>query len=392
MSKNRIKVLHVIPSIAPEMGGPSYAILGMIKNLRVNGVDAEIATTTYGMSKELSARPGEKVLHEAAPVYFFKHSNVGTKHFLFSRKFAGWAWRNINKYDVIHCHYVFSFLPSYACTIARRFRVPYIMRTCGQLTKLALEKSRIRKKIYSSLWENYNFNKAKFIHCTSAPEREEASNLFPETPILVLPVSVNPIPGIPDAKNILRQKYNIPKSTAILLFLSRKVPMKRPEILIDALARAKDLCDFHLIFAGPSETGYNDYLTHLIDRAGIHANVTTIGMVVGHEKNILFQGADVFVSPSYFESFGIASAEAMAIGIPVIVSAGHMLSDTILTNNAGLVFSDREGLTEAIVKLCRSKELRERLGQCAKFIIKSEYSNETVCLKMTAAYKSITGA
>jgi len=260
------------------------------------------------------------------------------------------------------------------------------------MTGAALKKSRIRKKLYLTLLENENLRKAAFIHCTSDPEKAEVSNYFKETPVFVLPVAVQPSPTIPDAKNIIRQKYNIPESKCIILFLSRKVEIKRPEILIRAVARAKDLCDIHLVFAGPAEAGYRDYLRHLIDKAGIYTNVTILDMVTGYEKDVLLQGSDVFVSPSRFESYGIASAEAMATGTPVIVFAGHMLAEEIRENNAGLVFSGGvESLTEAIVKLCGSKELRESLGKCAKFIIKSEYSPETVNMKLTAAYKSSIG-
>jgi len=161
-----LKVLHVIPSINPALGGPTHVVLNLVKALRAAGVDAEIATTNDWGNGLLEVPLNQCIEYEQVPVWFFKRFSPPLKEFIFSAQLTRWLWQHTRDYDLIHTHYLFSYASTCASAIARCQGVPYIMRTIGQLSPWALAQSRLKKQIYTAVIERHNLNHAAAIHCT----------------------------------------------------------------------------------------------------------------------------------------------------------------------------------------------------------------------------------
>jgi len=104
-----------------------------------------------------------------------------------------------------------------------------------------------------------------------------------------------------------------------------------------------------------------------IERFGFQERVRTLGAVNDAELEALYQRADVFVLASFFEGYGMAYAEALARGLPVIGTTGGAIPDTV-PQEAGLLVppGDVPHLTQALRAVMLDKNLRERLSQGAK--------------------------
>lgn len=386
-----MKVLHVIPSISLSLGGPSQVVINEVKYLRQCGVDAEIVTTNDDGEKILDVPLNQRIEYQDVPVYFLPRFNPRLKEFIFSPAITSWLWQNISNYDLINTHYIFSYAPTCAAAIARFKHIPYIMRTIGQLTPWALQQSKLKKEIYSLLIEKNNLNHASAIHCTAPGEAEDVKKFGIKTPTFVLPLGVNSSPKIENAQAKLRHNYNILDSKKIILFLSRLHYKKRPDFLIDALAKLKQQRDdFYLILAGSGEVDYIEYLQEKITLGNLNNHCTFAGFVEGETKDLLLQGADLFVLPSFSENFGLAIAEAMAVGCPVIVTKGIQIAPQIADYQAGLMIENtEENLIEAIIKLLDSSALRQQLGINGKNLVQQKYSWNAIAIQLAEIYQSI---
>ena len=311
-----MKILHVIPSVASVRGGPIYAALGMVKALRESGIDSEIATTNDNGVHLLDVPLYQRTEYQGIPVWFLPRFSPPLKEFIFSAALTRWLWQHIRNYDIIHTHYLFSYAPTCAGAIARHQGIPYIVSTIGQLTPWALAQSRFKKQIYTFLIERHNLNQAAAIHCTTKTEVKDARKFGLKTPAITLPLGVNNPINLPNAKPKIRHRYNLSPTTPIIVLLARLHPVKRADLLIKALKQlVTQNNDCHLIIAGSGETEYVNYLKNLVQSLGLTSRTSFAGFVSGQDKELLLQGSDIFVLPSFTENFGVAIAEAMAAGL-----------------------------------------------------------------------------
>src|ERR1039458_2682672 len=117
-----------------------------------------------------------------------------------------------------------------------------------------------------------------------------------------------------------RAKWGISPGEPLVLFLSRLIPRKGADILIEAFVQACPESG-RLVIAGPEgEPGYRAYLEKCARKSGAEARVIFTGAIYGEEKKAVLADTDVFALPSRYENFANVAAEAMACGIPVIVT------------------------------------------------------------------------
>jgi glycosyltransferase involved in cell wall biosynthesis len=397
-----MKVLHVLPAVASVRGGPSHAVLAMVKALRAQGVEAEIATTNNNGLGLLDVPLNECIDYQGVPIRFFSQVSspienasfsIGSdKAFIFAPELAQWLWHHAHDYDLLENHYLFSYASSCAGAIARWQKIPYIVRTIGQLSPWALAQSQLKKRLYSALIERQNLNRAAAIHCTSEGEAEDVRHFGIQTQTFTLPLGVDLLTARPSAKSELHALYGILLETPILLFLSRIHPKKRPDLLLQVLHQLRvQALDCHLILAGSGDEQYLRELAHLVDSLGLTSRVTFTGFVAGQDKTLLLQGADLFMLPSYAENFGVAVAEAMAAELPVVVTPGVQISPEIAAYQAGLVVEGEvDTLTTAILDLLRSPETLLRFGENGKQLAKEKYCWSAIAQTLTHIYDSVS--
>lgn len=393
-----MKVLQVIPSIGSARGGPTEIILNLVRELKHYDVDTEIVTTNDNVRDLLDVPLNQKIEYEGVSVQFFpRFSGVlpglrlaTDRGFVLSTDLAGWLWQHSRDYDIVHTHYLFSFAPTCAAAIARQQKIPYIVTPYGMLTAWALAHQRLKKQVYSII-ERHNLNQAVGIHCSTPGELQDVINYGVKTPSFVIPYGVNLPTEQAQAKQHLHHLYQIPTDTPIVLFLSRLHPKKRPDLLLLTLSKlAAQNYNFHLILAGSGEPDYLSYLTNLVSSLGLQSQTSMTGFVAGEKKDLLLQGSDLFVLPSFSENFGIAVAEAMAAKLPVIITPDVQIAPDVAEFKAGLIVEGEEDvLGNAIAQLLTSPELRHQLGENGKRLVSHRYCWSAIASNLSKVYRSI---
>jgi glycosyltransferase involved in cell wall biosynthesis len=389
---SQIKTLEVIPSLSPAFGGPVEVVLHLSRELRALGVDARIATTNDDMPGKMDVPLNQEVNHQGIPTYFFSRSSIRIKEFLFSADLTWWLWKNIKNYDFLIAHGLWSYGPDCLAIMARLQGKPYATRTMGQLTPWSLSQGNLKKSIYSMLIEKPNLNAAKFVHCTAEAEAQDVLNFGIAAPKTVIPLGVKPPMPLTNAKQQLRNRFSIPEDVPIVLFMSRIHPKKRLDLLIKVLGELRLQQNFHLIVAGSGAEGYVESLHQLISECQIKNQTTFVGFVTGEDKNLILQGSDLFVLPTHSENFGIALAEAMVVGLPIITTPGVNISPEIAKAKAGIIVDDDTHLQLAIAQLLQSPQLRNQMGENGRILALERYSWPSIAKQFVEIYTKVITA
>lgn len=360
-----MKVLHVIPYVSPQYGGPTTVVAQMAEALSGLNIKVDIATTTAHGRSELNMPIGQPVVDNGARYFYFPRQ--GPKFWMFSWPLRCWLYRHVCDYDLVHVHGLFAYTTLPACAASRYFKKPYLITTHGVLDPWCLSHKWWKKLPYYFLLERHNLRSAAAVHVTSSFEAGGLARLGLNAKTHVIPLCVE----MPD-----RHGREYCEGSLSLLFLSRLDPIKGLPLLIQAVALLiKRGIDVKLMIAGQGEDDYVSELNALVNSLNISKNVKFVGFLQGKSKLQALLEADVFVLPSYHENFSLAAAEALAAGLPVIVSDQVGIARDIATANAGSVVpvDSPELLADAIEKY-RDANIRELAGANARNLAEQQYS------------------
>jgi glycosyltransferase involved in cell wall biosynthesis len=383
-----LKVLHVIPSISPRRGGPSQAAIEMVTALRLRHVDASILTTNDDCESLLTDLPlGGWTTYAGVPVLAFPRWSPpmgALKDYNFCSRLNRWLPNNIHNFDLLHVHALFSYPSTMAMVHARRARIPYLLRTIGQLSPWSLAQSKLRKQLMLQLVEKRNLDSANLLHFTTPRERDECFTAFGQSfPSLVLPLGVRLPALLPEVKS--------KKEGLRLLFLSRLHPKKQLEVVLKALSLLQAKYPkglWQLDIAGSGEPAYLSSLQKLAGQLNLNHRCRWLGHVQGDAKTSLLQQADWFLLPSAAENFGIAVVEAMAAGTPVIVSPQVAVADMIVAAGAGLVCpSDPAALCTVLRKHFQGPSSAMRMA--ARSLAETTFSWSSVADQLETNYRQM---
>ncbi len=388
-----MKVLHVIPSVGPVRGGTSVAALELVQALRSQNVDAEIATTNDNGDRCLDVPLHQLTDYKGTPVRFFqKHlSSVNAiSEFIFSWEFSKWLWNNIDTYDLVEIHSFFSYVCTFTGLISRHKNKPYIINPHGHFLPWVISQKALKKKIYMILAEGKNLNRANAIHCSTHQEALDVKHYGIRASPFVVPYGVDLSPNLPSPKDCLQEKYGVPVTTPVILFLSRLHPKKRLDFLLNVLESLKDKTPFHLMVGGSGDQDYEHTLINQVSRLGLGDRVTFAGFVGGVAKDLLLQSADIFALPTYGENFGISTVEAMAAKVAVVTTPALQLAPEIEEAGAGIIVpGERQPWINALETLLRSPEQRRTMGQRGERLARSQYDWNVVGRQLADVYQAV---
>lgn len=391
-----MRVLNVIASVAACRGGPSQAVLELVRASRPPGVEAEILCTNDDGPGLLDVRLGETNFYQGAPVHFFPRYSPRlrpVREFAFSAPLTQWLRQHIKDYDLLHVHGLFSFTPSAAMCIARRAGVPYLVRPSGLLCRWSLQQSRLRKRIFLTLFDRANLNGSAAIEYTAEQEREETADLHLRPPGFLMPYGLHPPPLIPDSRQQVCAKLRVPADEPMVLFLSRLHPKKGVQHLIPAAARLLAHRRVTVLVAGSGDAEYEAELRQAAVAQGVADKIHFIGFATGEWKQTLLQASDLFVLPSYSESFAIAVMEALAAGTPVITTPGVPLALLIQKFDLGWICQPETAslagaLTTGLDSLADTAGTRKRRER-ARHLIAKNFAWSTIAHRLNQIYEAV---
>ena len=390
-----MRVLHVIPSVSGLRGGPSQAVLELAA-LQQAGCEVQIATTNDHGPGLMDVPLGDPVAFQGAPVRFFPRSSPPLRplrEFAYSGAFAPWLREHLREFDLLHVHSLFSYLPSTAMRIARRMGAPYIVRPSGLLCRWSLQQSRWRKRLFLALQDRANLNGSAAIEFTAEHERDEAAGLGLAAPSFVMPYGLHLPARLPEARTELRGRRKLPPDEPLVLFLSRLHPKKGVQHLIPAAASLAGLHRFTVLVAGSGAASYEAELRGLVAQHGLTHRVRFVGFAEGEFKDLLLQGADVFVLPSYSESFAIAVMEALAVGLPVVTTPGVPLASLVENHDLGWICAAEpadlaEAMRCALASLRDDAQVAARAAR-ARSLVARNFTWEIIAARMHQVYEAL---
>jgi glycosyltransferase involved in cell wall biosynthesis len=353
------------------------------------GMEIQVATTDDNGPRTLPVPYGVPVVQDGVTYWFFPRQS---RFYTFSWPLGVWLAQHVSDFDILHIHALFSFPTLPAAYWARRRRVPYIVEPLGSLNEWGMKNRRRWMKKWSfRLLERRIIEHAALVHYTSDQERLEAERLHAgATAAAIIPNAVPKTPGPSPAGRFITRFPHL-EDRRILLFLSRLDEKKGLDLLMRAFAQARrQMPRVSLVVAGDGNPAFVSGLKAEAVRLGIERDVVWPGFLDGDLKQAALADADVFVLPSYSENFGIAVAEAMAAGLPVVVSNQVGIHRDVQQAQAGIVVPcDVTSLAGALVQLLDDAALCRSMGDNGQSFVRRHYSAQAVTQKLVTVYNEI---
>ena len=385
-----MRVLHVISAFVPVGGGPTSALRGMVRAVRAQGVDAEVATTDSLIRSTALVPLDARVEQHGVPVRYF-HCPWLRKYGV-SRDFARWIDAGVRDFDVLHIHGVFNHSTLAAARAARRRGVPYVLRTAGELDPRPMRKNHVLKTLFLRTLARPALAAAAAVHVTSRAEASGARPRCANRPMVVIPLATDP-PGAvePRQREEFLGQHPALRDAKVILFLSRLDPIKGFDVLLPALVRLRqEPIPWRLLLAGSGAPRFEQRLRRAIVRSGLEALVTFAGFLGPEGVRAALSVADVSVLPSHHENFGMAVVEAMAARVPVVISDQVGIHEEIAAHEAGVVTRlDAGELATALGRVLGDEALRRKLADNAEALVAAEFRWPKVAGQLIELYSRL---
>jgi glycosyltransferase involved in cell wall biosynthesis len=362
----------------------------MARGLVQAGLDVHIATTDDHGPGHLDVPLGQPVLQDGVTHWYFRRQ---ISFYICSWPLTRWLAQHARKYDLVHIHYLFTSTSVIAAVAAATWRVPYVVRPLGVLNRWGIYKRRpLMKKLSLRFVEHHILAHAARVQFTSAQERLEAEELAISMASTVLPLGIDlaPFTHLPPP-GTFRQQYPDLAGKTLLLFLSRLDVKKGLDLLLPAFAQLKQIQpDVALVLAGSGTPEFEAGLHAQVQALGIERDVIFTGFLEGTQKSAALADCDLFVLPSYSENFGVVVVEAMASGLPVVISDQIGLSPDIQQAQAGIVVPcQQDKLVEALHNLVSDAEQRRQFADRARHLAQQRFALDTATNSLIQLYTDV---
>lgn len=387
-----MRILHIIGSMDPASGGPCQGIRNSHPDMKRLGVTREIASLDDPHAAFLGH--DDFIIHPLGPAKGL---------WRYSSKLIPWMVENIERFDVIIVNGLWLF-SSYACwralktlqtrkqkkDLPKMFVMPHGM--LDPYFQLAPDRKlkAIRNWVYWKMIERKVVNDAYGLLFTCETELLLARDTFrpyhPNKEINVGYGIIAPPVFSPAMRDAFREKCPELKDEPYLLFLSRIHEKKGIDMLINSYekvlvqAQHEGKAVPELVIAGPGlDSPFGRKMYQMVKQSPLlRGTVFFPGMLTGDAKWGALYGCEAFILPSHQENFGIAVAEALACGKPVLISNQVNIWMEINEAGAGIIAQDSNDGTRKLLDewLVLGKEERKVMGERALWVYKEHFNVE----------------
>ena len=331
-----MRILHSTRSVNPDGGGVVEAVKQFSLAHQRQGHTVEVVS--------LDAPGSPWVRDFPLPIHAF---GPGRGKYGYSAQLVPWLKMNRERFDAVIVDGLWQYNVFGVWRACVGTATPYFVFPHGMLDpwfKRTYPLKHFKKWLYWP-WAEYRvLRDARAVFFTCEEEKRLARESFwlyraNET---VASLGLAEPPGDPATQRALfLQKFPNLREKRLLLFLGRLHVKKGCDLLIEAFAAvAKKNPALHLVVAGPDQTGWQATLQERARVLGLAERITWPGMLSGDLKWGAIRAAEAFILPSHQENFGLAVVEALACGVPVLLSDKVNIWREIVNDHAGVVADD----------------------------------------------------
>jgi glycosyltransferase involved in cell wall biosynthesis len=395
-----MKILHIISSVNPAGGGPIEGVKQLGTTLVAAGHRVEIAS--------LDAPEMPWVGECPLPVHALGPPHLG---YAYSYRLIPWLRAHHNEYDAAVVNGIWQFHSFAAWRALHGSSTPYVLFTHGMLDpwfKRGYPLKHLKKWMYWP-WAEYRvLRDAQAVLFTCESERILARDSFwlYRCHEKVVNYGTAQPKGNPQLE--LAQfygRYPQLRGKQLALYMGRLHPKKGCDLLIEAFARVlakgsyakkdeNETAEWHLVMAGPDQVGLRAQLSQQAERLGIAGRITWTGMIAGELKWGALRAAEIFVLPSHQENFGIVVAEALAAGVPALISNQVNIWREVEGDGAGLSADDTLPATCEMLQtyLDLSPEKKRTMRQAAHVCFEQRFEIQQAAQTLHAVLEQVARA
>ncbi len=305
----------------------------------------------------------------------------------------------VTDFDAVHVHGIWEGCLADLHELARKAGRPFFISAHGMLDHWSIRQSRWKKQLALRwLKTGTMLRGADAIIYGTEDERAEGHD-FVDTNAVVLPNGIHAAQldreKLPDAGPLIKAHPELASWERTILYFSRVHPKKGLDLLLDAfISIAPEMPGAGLLIAGIAQDGrYEQELRERIGSSGLDERVVFITELVGPAARSVFRKADIFVLPSHQEGFSMAILEAMALGLPVLITDRCHLPGVETEWKAGLVVPDElEAITRGLAKLMRcSRQELCMMGDRGRAAVIGNFDWDVIAQRLASIYSRSSG-